>query len=123
MVLITKEIEAKLPRVGATESIPVEEKIVQVKFFDPCGAGTWWVVEYDPATRECFGFAQLGLGPDCDEWGYIGLDELERLPKRFGLGIERDRGFRPKPFWRCVPDAVDAKKLAVLQAGGQAVSP
>ena len=48
MKLMTKEIEKKLPKLYETENIPVEDKVAVVKYFNPCGAGTWYGIEYDP---------------------------------------------------------------------------
>ena len=64
-----------------------------VKWFNPCGAGTWLVSELDPEhPEECgFGLADLGFGTP--ELGSIGLLELTEYRGPFGLGIERDIHF------------------------------
>ena len=94
MKLLTKELEAKLPELYATEHIPVEEKQAVVKFFDPCGRGIWLGVEYDGQDL-FFGYVVSPLGPDCDEWGYFSLAELAGVKNRFGLGLERDLHWNP----------------------------
>ena len=64
-----------------------------VKWFNPCGAGTWLLSELDPEyPNECgFGLADLGFGTP--ESGSIGLLELIECRGPFGLGIERDIHF------------------------------
>ena len=67
-----------------------------VKWFNPCGAGTWLLSELDPEyPDECgFGLADLGFGTP--ESGSIGLLELTQYRGPFGLGIERDIHFTAK---------------------------
>lgn len=78
-----------------------------VKFFDPCGSGTWYITSGYAINSEgneiklsemegkdiqdimLFGYV-TGLG--CDEWGYISFNELSEV-ERFDLGIERDMYF------------------------------
>lgn len=96
MKLLTKEIEKKLPGLYETEKVPVEDKIIQVKFFNPFGRGTWYGVEYDPEDRLFFGFCELFEGEG--EWGYFSLTELESISFGPGLGIERDLYFKPCKF-------------------------
>jgi hypothetical protein len=100
MKLMTKELERSLPKPRSQEH--VEDPVVRAKFFNPAGAATWYVLEYDPASRECFGFVDLG-DPDNAELGYFTLDELEGLRVGPGgcLGIERDRWFKPAPLSEC----------------------
>jgi len=92
MKLLTKEIEKKIPALYAQEN-KGEEAIVHVKFFNPCGAATWFLTEYDPEQRMFFGLCDL-FG-DGGELGYVSLDELESIRLPFGLGIERDIHWTP----------------------------
>lgn len=96
MMMLTKEIKKRLPPLYGTEKIPAEDKEVIVKFFNPCGAATWYAVEGSPEGDDFifFGYVNLGMGPSCSELGYFGLNELMsvRVPP-FGLKIERDRHF------------------------------
>jgi hypothetical protein len=91
MQLLTDKIKAALPSLYSTESTPLDEKKVVVKFFNPMGSQTWEIVEgsyqEDMDTWLLFGKCDLGYGP---EWGYVTLAELESLKVGFGLGIERD---------------------------------
>ncbi len=102
MKLLTKEVLKKLPKLYATEETPAEEKLAVVKFFDPCGRGTWYGVEYD-GEDTFFGYVVSPLGPDCDEWGYFSLAELASVKNRLGLGIERDLYWRPTPMSKVLP--------------------
>ncbi len=71
-----------------------EEKMAWCKFFNPCGAATWWVMEYDRRDT-FFGYADMG----CPEYGYISLSELRDIKVMGGImSIERDRMFHPTPM-------------------------
>jgi hypothetical protein len=59
-----------------------------VKFFDPCGAGTWLFSELAEDGDSLFGLCDPGLGSP--EIGYASLSEISAYRGRFGLGIERD---------------------------------
>ena len=89
MKLVTKDLEQKFPRLGATSEMPSDQVRIIAKFFYPCGAATWYATEYDPDERLFFGFVNLG-DPQCAELGYFSLDDMEQFRGRFGLGIERD---------------------------------
>lgn len=96
MKLMTKEIERRLLKVApdSTEELTPQATPVLVKFFDPTGRGTWYAVEgerLDGGDWRFFGYVVSPLGPECDEFGYFHLSELESVRGRMGLGIERDR--------------------------------
>lgn len=97
MLLLTAENKKNLPALYSTESVPAEDKIVQVKFFHPCGRFTFYAVEFD-GEDTFFGFCVSPLGPECDEWGYASLEEFKTVKGHLGLGIERDLHFRPTKF-------------------------
>lgn len=97
MKLLTKELLTRFSKVGRQENTPTKDKIVIAKFFNPTGAGTWYATEYDPKTREFFGYVSI-FNDWNDEWGYFSLDELESIKGMFGLGIERDLSFGEKKF-------------------------
>ena len=90
--LLPKELEEKMPRLYETENIPLEEKMVYVKYFSPLGNMVWYPVEYDPEEKLFFGYANIFEG----EFGYFGLEELENIRLPFGMHIERDIDFIPK---------------------------
>ena len=87
MKLLTKEIEKKLIKQHEGDIT------VQAKFFDPQSQWTWFAISYDPNTKTFFGLVK-GLEI---EYGYFSLDELKNYKGKFGLGIERDMYFVPKP--------------------------
>ena len=62
-----------LPRLYATEDMPVEETMIYEHFF--LGGCDCYVAEYDPDGRIFFGHAILNDDLDNTEWGYIGFDE------------------------------------------------
>lgn len=97
MKLLTKELEKRFTQVGSQEEVEASDKIIIAKFFNPAGAGTWYATEYDPATKEFFGYVSI-FGDHNDEWGYFSLVELESIVGTFGLGIERDLHFGEKKF-------------------------
>jgi hypothetical protein len=103
MKLMTKELEAQFVKVGSQENI--DDPIVVCKFFNPCGAGTWYATEYNPEERIFFGFVSI-LGEPFDEWGSFSLVELEEFKSGFSLGIERDLFFTPQPISKMMPKAM-----------------
>jgi hypothetical protein len=90
MKLLTQEILKKTPALYAQDG-KGDEAIVYAKFFDPCGAFTWFMTELNPETGEAFG---LVVGHEV-ELGYFSIPELQAFRGRLGLGIERDRHFSP----------------------------
>jgi hypothetical protein len=96
MKLLTKAIERKFEKtpMSAVEDIfdPRTVKVI-VKYFDPCGSATWYVIAAEKWGDSwlMYGLADLGLG--CAELGDIPLNELEGLTGQFGLGMERDLSF------------------------------
>ncbi len=92
MKLLTDAIKKALPPLYSSEEIPVEEKQVVVKFFNPMGSESWQIYEgtynEDMDTWILFGVCDLGMGSP--ELGYVTLAELEAIRLPMGLGIERD---------------------------------
>lgn len=101
MKLLTKAIAKQFPPLYSQEN--VADPVVQAKFFAPWGMPTWWAIEFD-GTDRFFGFALLN-DPTGAELGYFSLSELQSVKGPFGLGIERDTSFTPKPL-------SEAKKIA-----------
>lgn len=104
---MTKELEKRFAEVGRQED--VKDPVVIAKFFNPCGAGTWYATEYDPERRVFFGYASI-FGDHNDEWGTFSLEELTEYRGRFGCGIERDLYFKEQPISRVI-----SKVLATRQ--------
>jgi hypothetical protein len=87
MKLMTAELEKRFSQVGSQTE--VKDPVIVAKFFNPCGAGTWYATEYDPNEKMFFGYVSI-FGDWNDEWGYFSLAELESYVSPFNTGIERD---------------------------------
>lgn len=89
MKLLTKEIISKFENhpFGSQEEKGFDAKVL-VKYFNPCGRGTWLITEAEREGEDwrLFGFCHLFEW----EWGYLMLSELQELKLPFALGIERD---------------------------------
>ena len=98
MKLFTKEIEEKAQAQYPLGS-DLEKQLVVAKFFNPTGAGTWYLMNQsseDP--NYCWGICHIF------EWemGSFSKSELENYKGRMGLGIERDLYFtevNAKELW------------------------
>ena len=91
MKLMTKKIENKLTNAVAGYG---EHNKPYLKLFNPCGAATWLLSEYDSKQRMFFGLCDLGMGHP--ELGYVSLDELLQIRLPMGLKIERDMNWEPE---------------------------
>jgi hypothetical protein len=67
-----------------------------VKLFNPAGVGTWLLTSFDPETNRARAWADLG-DPTMAEYGDVSLEEMADFHGRFGIGIEIDNWFHPKP--------------------------
>ena len=90
MKLLTKEIEKELEKypIGSQDDLGEDAKVI-VKYFNPCGAGTWLVTEAEKQADGdwlLFGYACITDW----EWGYTLLSELENIALPYGMKIERD---------------------------------
>lgn len=90
MELMTKELEKKFQNYpfGSQDAKGMDADLV-VKYFHPCGAGTWLITEgekQEDGDWLLFGYCYIC----CWEWGYVSLRELQSVKGIFGLGIERD---------------------------------
>lgn len=92
MKLMTKEIENQIPALYDTENLG-DKKTAYVKFFCPWNSWTWYGCEYD-GKDTFFGYV---VGHE-KEFGYFSLSELKSIKGMFGLGIERDKFFKPTPL-------------------------
>lgn len=91
MKLLTKEILKRIPKLYSQENI--DDPIIHVKFFTPWANWTWFATEFD-GKDTFFGYV-MGLDK---EMGYFSLNELQSVKGPFGLGIERDMHFSPRPL-------------------------
>ncbi len=131
MQLMTKDIEKQFKKIGCQENNP--DPTVVVKFFNPCGVATWYATELYFVVEQSdgnggiktveieaskmngtpgkvvdmnfYGYASL-FGDHNDEWGYFALSELQSVQGPFGIGIERDKFFDPKPISKVCPKAI-----------------
>lgn len=89
-MLMTKELEKTLSKypIGSQDGKGMDAKVV-VKYFNPCGAGTWLITEGEKQENGdwlLFGYCHIFEW----EWGYVMLSELESVTLPFGLSIERE---------------------------------
>lgn len=106
MKLLTKQIERRLPALGSTDM--QEDPVAYLKLFTPWSNWTWYAVEYDPETKDCFGLV-YGMAA---EIGYFNLAEIEAVTGPGGLKVERDLHFMPRPLSRCEdPSGLHANPL------------
>ena len=91
MKLLTKQIERDLAKQGDTSQMLAEDIRVILHWFNPSGAGDWYVYDRDPEDPDVFwAFANLN-DPQNAECGTVSLRELESIKTPpFGLRIERD---------------------------------
>ena len=98
MKLLTKELEAKIPALYSFDeaAFVADDGTVRPprtfvsKFFNPMGAGTWYVMEgekQEDGDWRFYGYVELLE----KEWGYFMLSDLESVNYHgLGVGIERD---------------------------------
>lgn len=96
MKLITKAIEKKLLANPLYSTDGNMVKNILVKFFNPCGVGTWYVFEAEKNGNDWEFFGLVDLYEK--ELGYFTLSELQSLHLPFGLSIERDLYFDNKKY-------------------------
>lgn len=100
MRLLDEALKKRFADVGGQDG--VSDPLVIARFFNPCGAGTWYATEFDPDTGVFFGYVSI-FGDGNDEWGYFSLDELQSYTGPFNLGIERDLGFDEQLASQVIP--------------------
>jgi hypothetical protein len=139
MKLMTKEIEALFKKIGRQEGN--SDPTVVAHFFNPSGPGDWWATELYYVIRKeqpggeiefieveasktnekiegvvvdinFYGYVSIH-GDFCDEWGYFSLSELQSVKcPPFGMGIERDLYFDPKPISKVCPKTVGKEVIS-----------
>ena len=95
MKILTKEILKQLPPLYSQEN--VADPMVICKFFVPWGYWSWYVIEGAVQPDGDYLFFGLVRG-DFVELGYFSLNTLLAIKGPFGLGLERDMFFDPKPL-------------------------
>ena len=93
--LMPDNLVDQIPQLYATEL--EDDPVARLKWFTPDSDWTWYVVEFDPDERLCFG---LVVGFE-REFGYFSLDELLAARGPLGLRVERDLHWQPKPASEC----------------------
>lgn len=119
MNMLPKAIRKTIPMLYSTESIPLEDKVVRVKYFSPYTGWTWYAVEAasvrQEGDEESF---EVALGTPLEsgftetdvlffgfvigferEWGLFSLSELSAQRGPAGVPmVERDMHFEPAPL-------------------------
>jgi hypothetical protein len=87
------EVRNALPPLYAQEQ--EKDPIVHLKLFCPWNQWIWFATEGQQQGNDfiCFGYV---IGQE-REWGYFSINELRSVTGPFGLKIERDIHFSPKP--------------------------
>lgn len=90
MKLTTAAIIKKFEKnpIGSQDGKGLDAKVL-VKYFNPCGRGTWLITEAEKQEDGdwlLYGYCHIYEW----EWGYVSLRELESIKLPFGLTIERD---------------------------------
>lgn len=92
MVLMTEKLKQEFLKypLYSQEGKGMNAKVI-VKYFNPCGAGTWLITEAEEQSDGdwlMFGYCHITEW----EWGYVLLSELQSYKpiKGLPLGIERD---------------------------------
>jgi hypothetical protein len=93
MKLLTRADRKKLPKLYETKDVPLEDKVLRVKFFTPTSNWTWYATEFD-GEDTFFGYVE-GME---NEWGYFSLKELSDVKGPYGVGVERDKYWHPTKF-------------------------
>lgn len=98
MELFTKELIEKAKAQYPLGS-DMDSQLIVAKFFNPTGAGTWYLMNMDPDDENyCWGIVDLFEV----EMGSFSKSELEDFKGSLSLGIERDLYFEPvnsKELW------------------------
>ena len=91
--LVTPKDRELFKKQGDTSMKEMKDITVITKLFNPAGAGTWYLYE-DLGNNIFMCFANLG-DPEMAELGTVSLEELAEYKGMLGIGIERDKFFKP----------------------------
>src|ERR1700691_5895159 len=67
----------EIPALYATEATACDDKLIHAHYFS--SNSDWYIAEYDAETSEAFGYVRFAHMPDCAEWGYFYLREMEEI--------------------------------------------
>ncbi len=87
--LIPDKLLKTLPEFGKTDD--ERDPIARIRFFDPTGFMTWFVIEYDPRDKIAYGW----VCGHYHEFGTFSMTELMAVRGHLNLPIERDLHFKP----------------------------
>ena len=90
MLMLTKEIQRRLPKIGATDGLPAAQRKIIVKFFSIASQHRFYILEgrkLDDGDWELFGYTTVGSD---GEYEYSLLSELTKVRWRGIPAIERD---------------------------------
>ena len=107
MKLLTKKILSAFKKQGDTTQKSCKNTKIITKFFNPCGAETWYAIEYDPKTKMFYGFVRIFNR--CNEFGDFSLKKLKSIKLPCGLKIERDKFFEIGKY--TLKEIMDGKRL------------
>jgi hypothetical protein len=109
MRLFTKEIDKKLFQQYSLGD-DLDNQMVVAKIFNPYGRGVWYLLNSDPQDPDYI-WAIVDLFDV--ETGSVSRSELQtiKLPP-FGLGLERDLYFDPKPAKEVLKGLMEGKRYA-----------
>ena len=93
MKLLTKEIIEKAIKQYPLGADMDTQQIV-AKFFNPTGSWSWYLMNLDPEDPDYAWGIVDGYEVEVGSWS---MGELQQMKVSFGLGIERDLGFQPRP--------------------------
>lgn len=88
---LTIRFKEQLPRQTSPIRNPFDRPLL-VHFYNPAGYGDWFITEAQPLGKDwmMYGYCDLGFGPECSEWGYVSLQELENLKPAESARIEKE---------------------------------
>jgi len=90
MILFTKEIE-RIAQAQYHLGADLEKQVIVAKYFNPQGAGTWYLINQDPEDPEyCWGICHIFE----TEVGSFSKSDLETYKGNLGIGIEMDLNFK-----------------------------
>lgn len=100
----SKERLARIPKLYATEHIPLKNKQIHLHFF--IGGCDWYIAEYD-GDDLFWGFACLNGDLQNAEWGYVSFSELKAIKVNGWLEIDCEL----ESFWGIKP----ASKIELIR--------
>lgn len=87
------DLKSQIPKLYSQENN--KDPTVWMKLFTPWTSWTWFITEGEERDDDYLMFGYV-IGQE-REWGYVSMNELKSIKGPFGLKIERDIHFTPKP--------------------------